>query len=180
MYAPDLRGHGRSEWAGTYACEAMRDDIRDFLTVLGIERADVIGHSLGGTVVLLLAQRAPGLVRRLVLEDVPSPLPPDPPRPEAERPDGDLPFDWAMVLATDRQRNAPDPLWWEHMGRIAVPTLVIGGGPSRTIPQDQVAAVAAAIRGAGLVTVDAGHLVHETCPDEFLSVVVPFLARTPS
>ncbi|WP_328869198.1 alpha/beta hydrolase [Streptomyces sp. NBC_00287] len=181
VYAPDLRGHGRSEWPGTYACEAMRDDIRDFLTVLGIERADVIGHSLGGTVACLLAQRAPGLVRRLVLEDVPAPFPLDPPRPEAERPDGDLPFDWAMVLATDRQRNAPDPLWWEHMGRITMPTLVIGGGPSSPIPQDQVAAVAAAIPGARLVTVDAGHLVHETCPDEFLAAVSPFLTcRTPS
>jgi hypothetical protein len=41
----------------------------------------------------LLAQHAPEVVRRLVLEDVPAPLPLDPPRALTERPDGSLPFD---------------------------------------------------------------------------------------
>jgi len=176
VYAPDLRGHGRSDWPGGYACEAMRDDVHGFLDVLGIRRADLVGHSLGGTVAYLLAQHAPGLVRHLVLEDVPAPFPLDPPRPPAERPDGDLPFDWDMVRDTDRQRNAPDPVWWDHMGRITMPTLVIGGGATSLIPQDQVAAVAGAIPDARLVTVDGGgHLVHETCPEEFLAAVEPFL-----
>ncbi|MFF4272310.1 alpha/beta fold hydrolase [Streptomyces sp. NPDC001536] len=176
VYAPDLRGHGVSEWPGTYALDEMRDDIREFLTVLGIAPTDVIAHSLGGLVACLLAQQAPDLVRRLVLEDVPAPLPLDLPRPPAERPDGDLPFDWAMVRATDGQRNAPDPVWWDHMGRLTMPTLVVGGGPRSLIPQEQVAAVAERIPGARLVTVDAGHLVHENRPEEFLAVVEPFLA----
>ncbi|MFC8347444.1 alpha/beta fold hydrolase [Streptomyces sp. NPDC057280] len=176
VYAPDLRGHGRSDWPGGYACEAMRDDIHGFLDALGVRRTDLVGHSLGGTVAYLLAQHTPDRVRRLVLEDVPAPFPLDPPRPPAERPDGELSFDWAMVRDTDRQRNAPDPVWWDHMRRITMPTLVIGGGATSLIPQDQVAAVAATIPGARLVTVDgAGHLVHETCPEEFLAVVEPFL-----
>ncbi|WP_405726719.1 alpha/beta hydrolase [Streptomyces sp. NBC_00028] len=176
VYAPDLRGHGRSEWPASYACEAMRDDVHGFLGALGIRRTDLVGHSLGGTVAYLLAQHVPGLVRRLVLEDVPAPFPLDPPRPPAERPDGDLAFDWDMVRDTDRQRNAPDPVWWDHMGRITTPTLVIGGGPSSLIPQDQVAAVAAAIPDARLVTVyGAGHLVHEAHPEEYLAAVEPFL-----
>lgn len=164
----------------------MRDDIREFLTALGIARTDLIAHSLGGLVACLLAQQSPGLVRRLVLEDVPAPLPLDPPRPPAERPDGDLPFDWAMIRATDGQRNAPDPVWWDHMGRITMPTLVVGGGPNSPIPQEQVAAVAERLPDARLVTVDAGHLVHETRPEAFLAVVEPFLverdvtSRTPS
>ncbi|MDN3024243.1 alpha/beta hydrolase [Streptomyces sp. S.PB5] len=186
VLAPDLRGHGRSDWPGTYALEDMRDDVQGFLTALGIARTDVVAHSLGGVVACLLAQRTPGLVRRLVLEDVPAPLPLDPPRPPAERPDGDLPFDWEMVRATDEQRNAPDPVWWDHMGRITMPTLVIGGGPDSSIPQEQVAAVAERIPDARLVTIDAGHLVHETRPDDFLAAVEPFLheagltSRTPS
>ncbi|PWI13501.1 alpha/beta hydrolase [Streptomyces sp. Act143] len=176
VYAPDLRGHGRSDWPGGYACEAMCDDVRGFLAALGIRRTDLVGHSLGGTVAYLLAQRAPGRVRRLVLEDVPAPFPLDPPRPPAARPEGDLPFDWAMVEQTDGQRNAPDPVWWDHMGRITMPTLVIGGGSSSLVPQAQVAAVADVIPDARLVTVDgAGHLVHETRPDEFLDAVEPFL-----
>jgi pimeloyl-ACP methyl ester carboxylesterase len=185
VYAPDLRGHGRSDWPGTepgadpqtYAYETMRDDIRAFLAALGIDRTDVVGHSLGGAVAYLLAQDAPDVVRRLVLEDVPAPISLDPPRPPAERPDGDLPFDWAMVRATDEQRNAPAAVWWDHMDRITMPTLLIGGGPASLVPQDQIAVLADLIPDARLVTVDAGHLVHETRPEEFLAVVEAFLTR---
>ncbi|WP_030896203.1 MULTISPECIES: alpha/beta fold hydrolase [unclassified Streptomyces] len=183
VYAPDLRGHGRSDWPGGYACAAMRDDVHAFLGALGIARADVVGHSLGGTVACLLAQHSPWLVRRLVLEDVPAPSPLDPPRPLAEHPGGDLPYDWAMILATDEQRNAPDPVWWDHMGRITMPTLLIGGGPTSLIPQEQVDALAELLPDARHVTIDAGHLVHQARPGEFLTAVEEFLSpadRTPS
>ncbi|MFF4783114.1 alpha/beta fold hydrolase [Streptomyces griseorubiginosus] len=179
VYAPDLRGHGRSDWLGevpgAYAYEAMRDDLLGFLAAVGAERADVVGHSLGGTIACLLAQDAPAVVRRLVLEDVPPPLPLDPPRPPAPAPDSEPPFDWAMLRATDAQRNAPDPRWWDHMARITMPTLVVAGGTTSPIPQDEVAALASRIPGAALVTVGGGHLVHETRPEQFLAVVEPFL-----
>ncbi|MFJ8109494.1 alpha/beta fold hydrolase [Streptomyces sp. NPDC096132] len=181
VYAPDLRGHGHSErlgdTPGAYGYEAMSDDMRELLAALGIERADVVGHSLGGIVAYLLAQRSPDVVRRLVLEDVPAPFPFDPPRPPTPRPDGELSFDWAMVPATDAQANRPDPVWWERMARIAAPTLVVSGGPASHVPQDRVTAVAERIPGARLVTVDAGHLVHETRPQEFLEAVEGFLAE---
>ncbi|MGW1024598.1 alpha/beta fold hydrolase [Streptomyces sp. NPDC002577] len=177
VLALDLRGHGRSDWPGTYRYESMRDDAFGFLTALGIERADVVGHSLGGAAAYLLAQQHPERVRRLVLEDVPAPFPLDPPRPPAERPDGDLPFDWEMVLQTDEQRNAPDPVWWDHMGKIIMPTLLIGGGPSSLIPQDQITVLAGLLTDARLVTIDAGHLVHETRPKEFLAAVEAFLSE---
>ncbi|MGI5452034.1 alpha/beta fold hydrolase [Streptomyces sp. CA-249302] len=176
VYAPDLRGHGCSDWPGEYTYEAMRDDVRACLDALRIERADVVGHSLGGAVAYLLAQQDPDVVRRLVLEDVPAPIPLDPPRPLAERPDGDLPFDWAMIRETDGQRNAPDPVWWDHMGRITMPTLLIGGGPGSLVPQEQIVTLAGLIPDARLVTIDAGHLVHENRPEEFLAVVEGFLA----
>jgi pimeloyl-ACP methyl ester carboxylesterase len=184
VYAPDLRGHGSSDWPGTepgataeaYAYETMRDDMLALLTALGIERVDVVGHSLGGIVAYLLAQEAPGVVRRLVLEDVPAPIAFDPPRPPTERPAGELPFDWAMIEATDAKANDPDLMWWDHMGRITMPTLVIAGGPTSGVPQDRVAALAERIPDARLVTVDAGHLVHENRPEEFLALVEPFLA----
>jgi pimeloyl-ACP methyl ester carboxylesterase len=161
----------------------MRDDVLAFLGALGIARADLVGHSLGGAVACLLAQHNPRLVRRLVLEDVPAPFPLDPPRPPAEPPGGDLPYDWAMILATDEQRNAPDPLWWDHMGRITMPTLLIGGGPNSLIPQEQIDALAELLPDARRVTIDAGHLVHEARPEEFLAAVAEFLSpadRTPS
>ncbi|MET9392976.1 alpha/beta hydrolase [Streptomyces sp. NPDC006624] len=183
VYALDLRGHGRSDRPGDYGFEAMADDVRAFLGALGAERADVVGHSLGGLVACLLAQHSPRLVNRLVLEDVPAPLPLDPPRPPAQRPDGEPPYDWAMILATDRQRNAPDPVWWDHMGRITMPTLLIGGGAGSLVPQEQITALAGLLPDARHVTIEAGHLVHEARPEEFLAVVAEFLSpadRTPS
>ncbi|WP_342448266.1 alpha/beta hydrolase [Streptomyces durhamensis] len=110
-------------------------------------------------------------------EDVCAPVPLDPPRPPAVRPEGELPFEGAMVRAADAQRNAPDPVWWDHMGRITMPTLVIGGGPAGLIPQDQVAQLKALIPDASLVTVDAAHLVHESRPEEFLAVAREFPDR---
>ncbi|CAM5305752.1 Alpha/beta hydrolase OS=Streptomyces griseorubiginosus OX=67304 GN=AQJ54_29670 PE=4 SV=1 [Streptomyces griseorubiginosus] len=80
-----------------------------------------------------------------------------------------------MLRATDAQRNAPDPRWWDRMARITMPTLVVAGGTTSPIPQDEVAALAARIPGAALVTVGGGHLVHETRPEQFLAVVEPFL-----
>ncbi|MFG2887257.1 alpha/beta fold hydrolase [Streptomyces sp. NPDC048297] len=175
VHAPDLRGHGRSDRPGDYRFEAMCEDVRALLAAVRSESADIVGHSLGGIVAYLLAQRHPGVVRRLVLEDVRAPQPLDPPRPLAERPEGELPFDWAMVRATDGQLNAPDPVWWNHMGRITMPTLVIAGGATSHVPQDEVARLAELIPDARLVTVDAGHLVHEARPREYLAVLEPFL-----
>ncbi|NBM19778.1 alpha/beta fold hydrolase, partial [Streptomyces sp. GC420] len=60
VYAVDLRGHGRSSWPGTYSFELMRDDVRAFLGALGVERADVVGHSMGGAVAPAGADRGGG------------------------------------------------------------------------------------------------------------------------
>jgi pimeloyl-ACP methyl ester carboxylesterase len=84
-----------------------------------------------------------------------------------------------MLRATDAQRNAPDPVWWDHMERITMPTLVIGGGPTSPIPQEQLALLVSVIPDARLVTVGGGHLVHEARPEEFLAAVLPFLEAPP-
>lgn len=54
---------------------------------------------------------------------------------------------------------------------------MIAGGPTSGVSQDRVAALAERIPDARLVTVDAGHLVHENRPGEFLAVVEPFLSE---
>jgi pimeloyl-ACP methyl ester carboxylesterase len=56
-----------------------------------------------------------------------------------------------------------------------MPTLLIGGGATSPIPQDQIATLAGLLPDARVVTIDAGHLVHETRPEEFLTVVEAFL-----
>ncbi|MGO4423620.1 alpha/beta fold hydrolase, partial [Streptomyces sp. MCAF7] len=109
VYALDLRGHGASDWPGDYALERVSDDIVGFLAALGLPRVSVVGHSYGGVVGYLLAQRHPDLVERLVIEDAPPLWPQDPPVEVPERPAGRLVFDWAVKTQFTEQRNAPDP-----------------------------------------------------------------------
>lgn len=85
---PDFRGHGLSDWPGSYGFEAFRDDLSAFIGALELGPVDVVGHSMGGAAAVLLAEQHPGLVRRLVIEDAPPLLPLDPPRPTPERPEG--------------------------------------------------------------------------------------------
>ncbi|MET7937366.1 alpha/beta hydrolase [Streptomyces sp. NPDC005322] len=176
VYALDLRGHGASDWPGEYALELLRDEVAGFLAALGLPSVTLIGHSYGGVVAYLLAQRYPPLVDRLVIEDAPPLLPQDPPLAVPPRPQGRMAFDWAVKTQFTEQRNAPDPRWTEDLAAITAPTLVIGGGPTSHIPQELLAEMAERIPDCRLVTIDAGHLVHERCPEEFLTAVEVFLA----
>jgi len=71
--APDLPGFGESEKppAGRfpYGVEAFTDAIVDLYAALGLGRAAVVGHGLGGAVAIILAARHAELVSKLVLVD---------------------------------------------------------------------------------------------------------------
>src|SRR3954463_12180198 len=68
VIAPDLLGHGRSDKPrGDYSIAAYANGMRDLLSVLDIERATVVGHSLGGGIALQFAYQFPELCERLVL-----------------------------------------------------------------------------------------------------------------
>jgi pimeloyl-ACP methyl ester carboxylesterase len=69
VIAPDLLGHGDSDAPrADYSVAAYACGIRDLLALLGVERATVIGHSLGGAIAAQLTYQYPELVERLVLE----------------------------------------------------------------------------------------------------------------
>ena len=67
VFAVDLRGHGDSDRPGAYSCRLMADDMARLLGQLGLRAVTVRGHSLGGVVAYLLAERRPDLVARLVI-----------------------------------------------------------------------------------------------------------------
>ena len=173
VYAPDLRGHGRSGRPGDYSVELMAADVLAFLDALRLDRVDLIGHSMGGLVGYLLAGDHPGRVERLILEDVAALRPRE--RGVPARPAGDVPFDWEMVLAIRGQIDNPDLAWLERLGRITARTLVIGGGAGSHVPQDWVADLARRIPGARLETIEAGHQIHEAEPDAFTRAALSFL-----
>ncbi|TFV55640.1 alpha/beta hydrolase [Mycobacterium sp. PS03-16] len=68
VIAPDLLGHGRSDKPrADYSVAAYANGMRDLLSVLGIDRVTVVGHSLGGGVAMQFAYQFPQLVDRLIL-----------------------------------------------------------------------------------------------------------------
>ncbi|WCO66051.1 alpha/beta fold hydrolase [Iamia majanohamensis] len=68
VLAPDLLGHGASDKPrADYSVAAYANGVRDLLDVLGIDRATVVGHSLGGGVAAQTAYQYPHRVERLVL-----------------------------------------------------------------------------------------------------------------
>lgn len=70
LIAPDLLGHGDSSAPrGDYSLGAHAGGLRDLLDELGIERATLVGHSLGGGVAMQFTWLFPERVERLVLVD---------------------------------------------------------------------------------------------------------------
>src|SRR5437867_12285010 len=72
VIAVDLQGHGRTaDIDRPLSVALMADDIAALIKHLGLERADVMGYSLGGGVALQTAIRHPEVVRKLVVVSTP-------------------------------------------------------------------------------------------------------------
>ena len=82
LLAPDLRGRGLSaELPGPSSIAQHAEDVVAVLDAVGVERALLVGHSMGGFVVAVAAARHPDRVSASVLVDggppLTGPLPPD-------------------------------------------------------------------------------------------------------
>ena len=71
VIAPDLRGHGDSDWAAgsSYSLADHVYDLTCMMTSLGLENAGIAGHSMGGMVSLVYAGAFPEKVSRLAVLD---------------------------------------------------------------------------------------------------------------
>jgi pimeloyl-ACP methyl ester carboxylesterase len=68
VIAVDLQGHGRTaDIDRALGYDTMADDIAALLKHLGIEKADVMGYSVGGGVAMRTAIQHPDIVRKLVV-----------------------------------------------------------------------------------------------------------------
>jgi pimeloyl-ACP methyl ester carboxylesterase len=68
VIAPDLIGHGDSARPrGDYSLGAHATSIRDLLAAIGVDRATIVGHSLGGGVAMQFFYQFPQRVDRLAL-----------------------------------------------------------------------------------------------------------------
>lgn len=184
VYALDLPGHGRSVPPAHEQIAGYADAALALLDVLGLERATLIGHSMGGAVCLWAALHAPervaglGLVgsgaRLRVLPELLAALEYDPPAalrqlaelsyapdaPAALREQGlraALASDPAACRADFLACNGFDCL--ARLGEIRVPTAVVVGAHDRLTPPKYARAMHAAIPGARLYDIaSAGHM----------------------
>jgi pimeloyl-ACP methyl ester carboxylesterase len=68
VIAPDLLGHGQSDKPrADYSLGGYANGMRDLLTVLGIDRVTVVGHSFGGGVAMQFAYQFPERTERMIL-----------------------------------------------------------------------------------------------------------------
>jgi len=78
LLAPDLRGRGRSRLSGPYGMAAHARDVIAVLDAVGVERAVLVGHSMGAYVAVVAAANHPERVSGVVMVDggLPFPAPP--------------------------------------------------------------------------------------------------------
>ena len=69
VIAPDLRGFGATPLAAPWFIENAVDDVFETLTSLSVEKAVLVGLSMGGYVALRAVEKHPSRVRALVLSD---------------------------------------------------------------------------------------------------------------
>jgi len=75
IFSVDARNHGDSSHTDEHSYELMSEDIAGFLKEKQIEKASILGHSMGGRSMMYFALRHPQLVERLVVVDI-SPVSP--------------------------------------------------------------------------------------------------------
>lgn len=69
LIVPDVRGHGASGRSGDYSMALFAADLVALLDSLGIARAVVCGHSMGGTVAQVMAANYPDRVSAVILAE---------------------------------------------------------------------------------------------------------------
>ena len=70
VYLVDQRNHGHSPHSDEFSYELMAQDLKEFLLAENIEKATIIGHSMGGKTAMRFAQLYPENVEKLVIADM--------------------------------------------------------------------------------------------------------------
>lgn len=70
IHALDQRNHGGSPHTDTMDYPAMAADVIAYMDARGIDKAGIIGHSMGGKVAMQIALQAPERVSKLIIADI--------------------------------------------------------------------------------------------------------------
>jgi pimeloyl-ACP methyl ester carboxylesterase len=126
--AVDLPGHGRSEGPPISTMEDMADWVLDVLSELQIDKAAIVGHSMGSLVALECAARRPARVERIALLGTAYPMKVSDEFLEAARRNEHTAFDMSTIWGHAAQvplGSNPNPGMWMYgdtlarLGRLA-------------------------------------------------------------
>ncbi len=66
----DLRNHGHSDWSDEFSYDLMVEDLKELCDDLQLKNILLIGHSMGGKVAMLFAQKHKEILDKLVVVDI--------------------------------------------------------------------------------------------------------------
>jgi pimeloyl-ACP methyl ester carboxylesterase len=183
VYALDLPAHGRSGGHARATLQEYADTVHLFVLALGLPRAAVLGHSMGGAIVQLLALRRPPWLEKVIIAGSAARLRVQPDILELLNPqNGQDGFEKALdricqriygpnasrqMLLRGRQllrAVSPAVLYADYLacahfdaselvGNIALPTLVICGSEDRMIAPEESCGLGRCIPHAQLVII---------------------------
>jgi pimeloyl-ACP methyl ester carboxylesterase len=201
VYTLDLPGHGRSKGDGCQTIDCYAEVVLAFLDAVNVDRAMVVGHSMGGAIAQTLALQADERILSVVLVGTGARLRVARAILEGIRDD----FEQAIDLITGYAWSPDADKSLKRLGReallqtgsrvllgdfvacdrfdvmaalpeIKVPTLVITGTADRLTPVKYARYLAKHIPDARLVTVEgAGHMVMLERPEQVADAVREFV-----
>ena len=204
QYAVDLPGHGGSAGGGQTSIAGYAHVIVELLDALHLDRATVVGHSMGGAISQYLALEHPQRVERLVLVGSGARLRVLPSLLQGLLQDFgstvEMMLGWAyssdcppevMQLGRDEWlENEPSVVHGDfaacdnfdimgRLGKISCPALVLCGEDDRLTPPKYAHYLQASIPGARLTIIPhAGHMVMLERPELVNEAIEEFLAAT--
>jgi esterase len=70
VYLLDLRNHGQSPWSDEFDYQVMSADLNEFINLHELQNPIIIGHSMGGKVVMQFALNNPSTSNKLFVVDI--------------------------------------------------------------------------------------------------------------
>lgn len=202
VIALDLPGHGRSEKPGRKTVIDYAQSVGAFMDAIDLERAIVVGHSMGGAIAQTMAVHMPDRLAALILVATGGKLYVNPKILNNIRSDPEMVADlinrwaWAKEVGDEMRQLAkqqllsidPNVTYGDYLAcdafdiedqleKIQAPTLVIGGTGDKMTPFELSEVLAAKIPCATLVKVEgAGHMMPLERAEEVASHIQDWLS----